>query len=183
MDFIQMKLEHMLKKTMNKCSGEEVLSSFLYYCGFEDKMDEIIEHCISISTVMLYITSQFISKKISVKPKIIPDSCNNPAFFGQFVELEGYAVFTIKTSVRSAMCAPCKMYHLDKPIVPLFKGQYDIRMLTAALKTALGKEKIEVCDLSKTYLFKIKETFNQLMNAVNTISYVDSYYQEKEENN
>ena len=47
------------------------------------------------------------------------------------------------------MTAVYKMYHLDKPIMPLFKGQYDIRMLTIALKTMLGKDKIEVSDLPK----------------------------------
>lgn len=50
-------------------------------------------------------------------------------------------MFTVETSVRTAMTAVYKMYHLDKPIVPLFKGQYDIRMLTIALKTMLGKDR------------------------------------------
>ena len=54
---------------MNECSGEEVLREFLYYCGLEDKMDEIISHSIAIPTVMPYITSQFMTRKIVISQK------------------------------------------------------------------------------------------------------------------
>lgn len=47
-----------IKKPMNnECTGEEVLKEFLYYCGHDDKMDEIISHFIVVPTVMPYITS------------------------------------------------------------------------------------------------------------------------------
>ncbi len=82
---------------------------------------------------------------------MIRDSFSNLALIGQFVELEGDIVFTVETSVRTAMTAVYKMYHLDKPI----KGQYDIRMLAIALKTMLGKDKIEISDLPNVNPFKI----------------------------
>lgn len=47
-----------IKKPMNECNGEEVLREFLYHCGLENEMDEIVAHSISIPTVMPYITSQ-----------------------------------------------------------------------------------------------------------------------------
>ena len=167
---------------MNECSGEEVLREFLYYCGLEDKMDEIISHSIAIPTVMPYITSQFMPRKISDRPEIIPESVSNLAFIGQFVELEGDVVFTVETSARTAMTAVYKMYHLDKPIVSLFKGQYDIRMLNIALKTMLGKDKIEVSDLPKINPLKLHETLNQLVEGINAIPEVPKYYSEREEN-
>ena len=98
---------------------------------------------------MPYITSQFMPQRIDDRPEIIPQSSINLAFIGQFFKLEGAVVFTVETSVRTAMTAVYKMYHLDKPIVPLVKGQYDIRMLAIALKTMLGKDKIKVRDLPK----------------------------------
>lgn len=171
-----------IKKPMNECTGEEVLKEFLYYCGLEDKMDEIISHSIAIPTVMPYITSQFMPRKINDRPEIIPESVSNLAFIGQFVELEGDVVFTVETSVRIAMTAVYKMYHLDKPIVPLFKGQYDIRMLNVALKTMLGKDKIEVSDLPKINSLKLHETLNQLVDGINAIPDVPEYYSEREEN-
>lgn len=31
-----------VKKPMTQCSGEEIMREFLYYCGLEDKIDEIM---------------------------------------------------------------------------------------------------------------------------------------------
>ena len=64
------------------------------------------------------------------------------------------------------MTAVYKMYQLDKPIVPLFKGQYDIRMLTIALKTMLGKDKIEVSDLPKINTLKINHILKELVDDI-----------------
>ena len=80
------------------------------------------------------------------------------------------------------MTAVYKMYHLDKPIVPLFQGQYDIRMLTIALKTMLGKDKIEVSDLPKVNPLKINSTLKQIVDGINSIPDVPEYYQETKEN-
>lgn len=74
------------------------------------------------------------------------------------------------------------MYHLDKSIVPLFKGQYDIRMLNVALKTMLGKDKIEVSDLPKINPLKLHEVLNQLVDGINALPDVPEYYSEREEN-
>lgn len=121
-------------------------------------------------------------RKISNCPQIIPESATNLAFIGQFVELEGDVVFTVETSVRMAMTAVYTLFHLDRPITPLFKGQYDIRMVAIALKTLLGKDKIEVSDLPKLNPLKIKQYERQLVDAINLIPTVPECYQEKEEN-
>ena len=171
-----------IKKPMNECNGEEILKEFLYWCGLEERTDEILAHSIAIPTIMPYITSQFMPRKIKDRPEIIPNSTTNLAFIGQFVELPGDVVFTVETSVRTAMTAVYKMYHLDKPIVPLFQGQYDIRMLTIALKTMLGKDKIEVSDLPKINPLKINSTLKQIVDGINSIPDVPEYYQEIKEN-
>ena len=53
-----------VKKPMPQCSGEEIMRKFLYYCGLEDKIDEIMPHITAIPVVMPYITSQFMPRKL-----------------------------------------------------------------------------------------------------------------------
>ena len=146
-----------VKKPMTQCSGEEIMREFLYYCGLEDKIEEIMPRITAIPVVMPYITSQF-------------------------VEMEGDVVFTVETSVRTAMIAVYRMLLLDRPITPLFQGQYDIRMVNVALKTLLGKDKIEVSDLPKVNPLKLPQTMHEIVNAINQIPPVPEYYSERKEN-
>ena len=92
-------------------------------------------------------------------------------------------MFTVETSVRTAMTAVYKMLHLDRPVTPLFKGQYDIRMVTIALKTLLGKDKIEISDLPKISPLKINAMQRQFVDFINSIPPVPKYYSERFENN
>ena len=161
-----------VKKPMTQCSGEEIMREFLYYCGLEDKIDEIMPH----------ITSQFMPRKLKDRPEVIPNGNKNLAFIGQFVELEGDVVFTVETSVRTAMIAVYRLLHLDRPITPLFQGQYDIRMVNVALKTLLGKDKIEVSDLPKVNPLKLPQTMHEIVEAINQIPPVPEYYSERKEN-
>lgn len=149
---------------MTQCSGEEIMREFLYYCGLEDKIDEIMP------------------RKLKDRPEVIPAGNRNLAFIGPFVELEGDVVFTVETSVRTAMIAVYRMLHLDRPITPLFQGQYGIRMVNVALKTLLGKDKIKVSDLPKVNPLKLPQTMHEIVNAINQIPAVPEYYSERKEN-
>ena len=171
-----------VRKPMTQCSGEEILKELLYWYGLEDKYDEIRSHCIVIPTVMPYITSQFMPRGGKDRPTIIPEGSQNLAFIGQFVELPGDVVFTVETSVRTAMTAVYRMTHLDRPVDPLFEGQYDIRMVKAGMLTMTGKDKIELSDLPKINPFKLQETMEQLVDAVNSIPEVPAAYPERWEN-
>lgn len=170
------------RKPMTQCSGEEIMREFLYYCGLEDKIDEIMPHITAIPVVIPYTTSQFMPRGLKDRPEVIPAGNKNLAFIGQFVELEGDVVFTMETSVRTAMIAVYRMLHLDRPITPLFQGQYDIRMVNVALKTLLGKDKIEVSDLPKVNPLKIGQMMHELVEAINQIPPVPEYYAERTEN-
>ena len=158
------------------------MREFLYYCGLEDKIDEIMPHITAIPVVMPYITSQFMPRGLKDRPEVIPAGNKNLAFIGQFVELEGDVVFTVETSVRTAMIAVYRLLHLDRPITPLFQGQYDIRMVNAGMKMMLGKDKIEVSDLPKINPLKINQTLHQIVDAINNIPAVPEYYAERKEN-
>ncbi len=167
---------------MTQCSGEKIMREFLYYCDLEDKIDEIMPHITAIPVVMPYITSQFMPRGLKDRPEVIPAGNKNLAFIGQFVELEGDVVFTVETSVRTAMIAVYRLLHLDRPITPLFQGQYDIRMVNAGMKMMLGKDKIEVSDLPKINPLKINQTLHQIVDAINNIPAVPEYYAERKEN-
>ena len=171
-----------VKKPMTECTGEEILREFLFYCGLGDRYAELVPHCICIPVVMPYITSQFMPRAIADRPQIIPESCSNLAFIGQFVELPGDVVFTVETSVRTAMMAVYKTMHLDKPITPLFPAQFDIRICVACLKKLLGKSKLSVSDLPKVNIFKLPRMLQQLVDAVNSVPVMPDYYIEREEN-
>jgi oleate hydratase len=89
---------------------------------------------------MPYITSQFMPRQIADRPQVIPDGCVNLAFIGQFVELPGDVVFTVETSVRTAMMAVWGLTGLDKPMIPLYEPLYDIRVIAKTLELAGGSD-------------------------------------------
>ncbi|MGN0262706.1 MAG: oleate hydratase [Eggerthellaceae bacterium] len=169
-------------KRMIDCNGEEILQELLYWYGLEDRYDEIREHCTVIPTVMPYITSQFMPRSQKDRPEIIPEGSQNLAFIGQFVELPGDVVFTVETSIRTAMTAVYRMTHLDRPVDPLFEGQYDIRMVKAGLLTMTGKDKIEMSDLPKIDPFKLPKMMKQILDGINQIPEVPAAYSELWEN-
>lgn len=171
-----------VKKPMTECSGEEILKEFCYWCGLEDKFEEIKEHCIAIPTVMPYITSQFMPRGLKDRPLIIPEGSKNLAFIGQFVESPGDVVFTVETSVRTAMTAVYRMTHLDRPVDPLFQGQYDIRMLKAGVLTMTGKESLELKDFPKINPLEIKSTIQSIKKLFDDIPEVPAAYSECWEN-
>ena len=51
-----------------------------------------------------------------------------------------------------------------------------------ALKTLLGKDKIEVSDLPKVNPLKLPQTMHEIVNAINQIPPVPEYYSERKEN-
>jgi oleate hydratase len=75
---------------------------------------------------------------------VIPEGCVNLAFMGQFVELPGDVVFTVETSVRTAMMAVWGLTGLDKPMVSMYEPMYDLRVLLANMKANLGIEELSL---------------------------------------
>jgi oleate hydratase len=171
-----------IKKPMTECAGEEILQELLYHLGYIDKYEEMVPHVKIITTMMPYITSQFMPRGLHDRPQIIPEGCTNLAFIGQFVELEGDVVFTVETSVRTAMIAVYRTLHLDKPITPLFEAQYDTRIIVACLKKMLGAEKITKDALPPIKPLKLPKMIDQLLNGINSVPKMKSYYPETEEN-
>jgi oleate hydratase len=138
-----------IKKPMQECTGAEMFAELLYHCGLKDKIDAILMHSTVSTAMMPYITSQFMPRKISDRPKVIPKGCVNLAFIGQFVELPLDVVFTVETSVRTALMAVWGLTGLQKPMIPVYEPSYDMRVVVANMKAAIGVEKLSLSALPK----------------------------------
>lgn len=88
--------------------------------------------------MMPYITSQFMPRKRSDRPLTVPEGCTNLGFIGQFVEVPGDVVFTVETSVRTAMEAVYKLTKLDRDIIEVHPSRYDIRYAMVRIKKMSG---------------------------------------------
>ena len=90
---------------MQQCTGEEIMTELLYHLGLLEMRDELLKHAYVSVAAMPYITSQFTPRKVSDRPRVVPEGCTNLAFIGQFVEVPGDVVFTVEYSVRTAWAA------------------------------------------------------------------------------
>lgn len=136
-----------IRKPMQDCTGAEMFAELLYHCGLEDRIDCILAHAEVSTAMMPYITSQFMPRKIADRPKVIPEGCANLAFLGQFVELPQDVVFTVETSVRTALMAVWGLTGLQKPMIPIYEPTYDVRVTLANLKANLGIDEISLSAL------------------------------------
>ncbi|MGL5647785.1 MAG: oleate hydratase [Clostridium sp.] len=124
-----------IKKKMGDCTGEEVLAELLYHLGMEDDLEEVLKTDKIIPVMLPYITSQFMPRLLGDRPKVVPDGSKNLAFLGQFAEIPGDVVFTVEYSIRSAMMATYELLKLNKIPPEIHPSQYDIRALSAAMKS------------------------------------------------
>jgi oleate hydratase len=124
-----------VKKTMAECTGREILEEVIAQLRFSEHKDRILATANVIPCMMPYITSQFLVRKHGDRPDVVPTGSTNLAFIGQFSELPDDVVFTVEYSVRSAQSAVETLLKLDKKPSPLYKGEYDPRVLFDALKT------------------------------------------------
>jgi oleate hydratase len=132
------KVGDFIKKPMRECTGAEMFAELLYHCGLKNKIEGILANSAVSTCMMPYITSQFMPRKVSDRPKVVPEGCVNLSFIGQFVELPGDVVFTVETSVRTAMMAVWGLTGLTKPMIPIYEPIYDLRVIVSSIKETLG---------------------------------------------
>ena len=145
-----------IKKPMNECIGEEILSEMLYHLGLADKIAEILPHCTVRTAMMPYITSQFMPRQAGDRPNVIPDGCTNLALMGQYLET-GDVVFTVETSIRSAMMAVYGLFDLGRPVIPVAPTKFDIRVISSMIRYATGNGETLPEDLSPLTGSQLKE--------------------------
>lgn len=133
-----------VKKRMVDCTGEEILTELLYHLKFDNDMEKIINTSICIPCILPYTTAQFLTRSKGDRPQVIPEGSKNLAFLGQFCEIPDDVVFTVDYSARSAQTAVYKFLNLDKEVTPIYKGQYDIRVLFNSAMTLLKDENLRL---------------------------------------
>lgn len=159
-----------VKKPMCDCTGEEIMTELLYHIGLLDMKDELLAHTYVSTCMMPYITSQFMPRKVTDRPKNIPDGCTNIGFIGQYVEIDDDVVFTVEMSVRTGMAAVYGLLGLEKDVPEVYPSRYDIRYMLERLKKFSGiKGDVTVDDLPHLNPLKINEYKKMAVNKVNSI--------------
>ncbi|WP_346886732.1 oleate hydratase [Clostridium sp. UBA4395] len=127
-----------VKKPMRDCTGEEMLIELLHHLHLEDQIDEIMEEVVNVIPCMMpYIDSQFQPRKMSDRPKVVPEGSTNFAMISQFVEIPEDMVFTEEYSVRAARIAVYTLFKVkNKRICPVTPYKKNPRILKEALKTS-----------------------------------------------
>ncbi|PHV70574.1 oleate hydratase [Sporanaerobium hydrogeniformans] len=127
-----------IRKPMRNCTGEEILIELIHHLHMEKDKNEILESIINVIPCMMpYIDAQFQPRKMSDRPKVVPEGSTNFAMVSQFVEIPEDMVFTEEYSVRAARIAIYTLFGIqDKEICPVTPYKKDPRILLKALKTA-----------------------------------------------
>ncbi|MFL0268799.1 oleate hydratase [Candidatus Clostridium radicumherbarum] len=164
-----------IKKPMCDCTGDEILTELLYHLGMLDIKDQVLAHTYMSTAMMPYVTSQFMPRKVSDRPRVVPDGCTNLAFLGQFVEVDDDVVFTVETSVRTGLEGVYKLLNLDKDIIEVNPSRYDVRYMIErakkfnGIKGAVKEEDLPNVDPSMLPAFKKA--------VINKINSIPPYYQ------
>jgi len=145
-----------VKKRMVDCTGEEILTELMEQLKLSDEdKKKILDTSIVIPCILPFTTSQFLPRSKGDRPQVIPECSTNLAFLGQFCEIPDDVVFTVDYSVRSAQTAVYQFLGLDKEVTPIYKGQYDIRVMFNSAMSMLKDESLsQQVGLLKETLFK-----------------------------
>jgi oleate hydratase len=121
-----------VKKPMSVCNGREIMTEIMGHLHIEADASKILESCVCIPCMMPFVTSQFLRRNKGDRPQVVPARSKNLAYIGQFCELPDDVVFTVEYSIRSAQTAVYSLLGLTRRPPPVYKGQYDPRVLLKA---------------------------------------------------
>jgi len=118
-----------VKKKMSDCTGEEIMLELCNHLKFTQEMPLILKTSNCIPCMMPLITSQFMPRKKTDRPAVVPDGSTNLAFVSQYCEIPDDVVFTVEYSVRAAQMAVYQLLKINKDISPISQHQFDVRVL------------------------------------------------------
>ena len=121
-----------VKKPMSACTGREIMTEIIGHLRLQEHGDKILDACTCIPCMMPFITSQFLPRSQGDRPQVTPEGFRNLAFVGQYCELPDDVVFTVEYSIRSAQTAVYSLLGLDRKAPPVYKGQFNPRVLLEA---------------------------------------------------
>jgi oleate hydratase len=121
-----------VKKPMSACTGREIMTEVIGHLRLQKHGDKILDACTCVPCMMPFITSQFLPRSKGDRPQVIPEGFRNLALVGQYCELPDDVVFTVEYSIRSAQMAVYSLLGLDRKVPPVYKGQFNPRVLLEA---------------------------------------------------
>ena len=122
-------------KPMSDCSGAEILREL---CGHLNFDTSVFETASCIPCRMPYITSMFMPRNGSDRPKPVPATAKNLAFISQFVEIADDVVFTVEYSVRAAQMAVYQLLKIGRPVPPITRHDRSIKVMIETLEKAFA---------------------------------------------
>ncbi|MGN0261515.1 MAG: oleate hydratase [Eggerthellaceae bacterium] len=168
-------------KPMCECTGNEILLELLYHFDMLDLYDGMVRSTYMSTCMMPYITSQFMPRRRSDRPKVVPEGCENLAFIGQYVETPEDAVFTVETSCRTGLYAAYALTGVEKKPLEVASTFYDIRYVIAQVKKIQGIEgDLTMRDVPKVNPVKLPEMASFALKTINSIERYPSLYPGKE---
>ena len=119
-------------EAMVDCTGEEILHEL---CGHLNFDLDTVASANRIPCRMPYITSMFMPRAVTDRPRPVPKSSKNLAFVSQFVKTPSEVVFTVEYSVRAAQMAVYELLNIERAIPPIEPHDKSIKvMLEAVIK-------------------------------------------------
>ncbi|KAL0958791.1 hypothetical protein HGRIS_014112 [Hohenbuehelia grisea] len=127
---------NLIQKPMSQCTGQEILQELMHHLGMSKHFEEVLPHVNVIPVMLPYITSQFLTREVKDRPRVVPKGSTNFAWLGQWTEIPDDVVFTVEYSVRSAMIAVYELMGLPHSPHPpaIYKGEHHLDILVRALK-------------------------------------------------
>ena len=126
-----------VKKPMSSCTGSEILQELLYHLGLSSQFESLLPSINVIPSLLPYITSQFLTRRIEDRPRVVPKGSTNFAWLGQWTEIPEDTVFTVEYSVRGAMLAAYELMGVANTPPPIHKGERDLGVIFDALRMSL----------------------------------------------
>ena len=117
-------------KPMAECTGVEILQELCGHLRFDP---DTVASANCIPCRMPYITSMFMPRMLSDRPRPVPHGSKNFAFVSQFVEIPDDVVFTVEYSVRAAQMAVYELLGIDRKIPAVTPHDTSIRVQFEAL--------------------------------------------------
>ena len=122
-------------KPMSECGGANILKELCGHLNFERA---VFGDAICIPCRMPYITSMFMSRRVTDRPLPVPKNSVNLAFVSQFVEIPDDVVFTVEYSVRAAQTAVYQLMKIDRPVPAVTRHDKSFGVLFATLEKAFA---------------------------------------------
>jgi oleate hydratase len=128
------RIGHYVRKSMNACTGAEILEEVLRQLRFERQLDAIVASSVCIPCDMPYVNNVWMPRSRTDRPRPVPEGTTNLGLIGQYVEVPRDIAFTIEYSARTAWEAIHLLLKRGPPPPPVYQGQYDPKALLGALR-------------------------------------------------